>query len=131
MRLPVMYPPMAHAGSLHVDGGILDNVPVTALAGPEGPVIAVNVAGGNRDSAPGSRHGKRLQVPGITDTLLRALTIGSAMTSSEVLAHADVVIQPNPSGIGFLEFHQIDRAREAGRMAARQALPQIMKLVFP
>ncbi|RFZ40348.1 Multidrug resistance protein stp [Mycobacterium marinum] len=131
MRLPVMYPPMAHAGSLHVDGGILNNVPVTALAGPEGPVIAVNVAGGNRDSAPDSRHGRRLQVPGITDTLLRALTIGSAMTSSDVLAHADVVIQPNPSGIGFLEFHQIDRAREAGRMAARQALPQIMKLVFP
>ncbi|MCV7198755.1 MFS transporter [Mycobacterium angelicum] len=130
MRLPVMYPPMAYAGSLHVDGGVLNNVPVTALAGQEGPLIAVNVAGGNPNGAPNSRHGKRLQVPGITDTLLRALTIGSGMASADVLAQADVVIQPNPGGIGFLEFHQIDRAREAGRMAARQALPQIMELVF-
>lgn len=130
MRLPVMYPPMAYAGSLHVDGGVLDNVPVSALAGQEGPLIAVSVTGGKPHRAPGTRAGKRLQVPGLTDTLLRSLTIGSGLASPRVLAQADVVIQPTPSGIGFLEFHQIDRAREAGGIAARQALPQIMELVF-
>jgi NTE family protein len=32
------------------------------------------------------------------------------------------VIEPEDLGVGFLEFHQIDRVREAGRRAAREAL---------
>lgn len=46
-----------------------------------------------------------------------------------VLDQADLAIQPNTSDIGFLEWHQIDRAREAGRIATRESLPQIMTLV--
>jgi predicted acylesterase/phospholipase RssA len=49
--------------------------------------------------------------------------------SSEVLAHADLAIRADTSGIGFLEWHQIDRAREVGRIAAPEALPQIIELV--
>ncbi len=44
LRLPVLYAPMVYNGSLHVDGGVLDNVPVDALAGQEGPLLAVNVS---------------------------------------------------------------------------------------
>jgi NTE family protein len=128
-RLPVMYPPMVYEGSLHVDGSLLANVPVTALAGREGPVIAVSVTGGSADGTPSAGRGTRPRVPDITDTLLRTMTIGSAMASPAVLAQADVVIQPNPRDIGFFEFHQIDRAREAGRIAARAALPRIIELL--
>jgi NTE family protein len=32
------------------------------------------------------------------------------------------VIKPRPDGVGLLEFHQLDVAREAGRAAAREAL---------
>jgi NTE family protein len=32
------------------------------------------------------------------------------------------VITPRPDGVGLLEFHQLDAAREAGRAAARKAL---------
>ncbi|SON60028.1 putative NTE family protein [Mycobacterium simulans] len=130
MRLPFLYAPMPYNGTLHVDGGVLDNVPVTTLVGKDGPLIAVNVAaGGNPSPASSSkRHGKP-RVPGLTDTLLRTMTISSAMASEAVLAQADLVIKPNPIGVGLMEYHQIDRAREAGRIAAREALPQIMELV--
>ena len=37
-------------------------------------------------------------------------------------------IHPDTSSIGFLEWHQIDRAREAGRIATREALPRIMEV---
>ncbi len=57
------------------------------------------------------------------------MTIGSAMASSAVLAQADLAIHPDTSSIGFLEWHQIDRAREAGRIATREALPRIMELI--
>ncbi|WP_204081747.1 MFS transporter [Mycobacterium riyadhense] len=130
MRLPFLYAPMPYNGTLHVDGGVLDNVPVTTLVGKDGPLIAVNVAaGGNPNPASsGNRRGKP-RVPGLTDTLLRTMTISSAMASEAVLAQADLVIKPNPIGVGLMEYHQIDRAREAGRIAAREALPQIMELV--
>jgi predicted acylesterase/phospholipase RssA len=67
-------------------------------------------------------------VPNLVDTLMRTMTIGSAMMSSAVLAQADLAIHVDTSSIGFLEWHQIDRAREIGRIATREALPQIVEL---
>ena len=32
------------------------------------------------------------------------------------------MIKPRAEGVGLLEFHQLDTAREAGRIAARHAL---------
>jgi NTE family protein len=127
-RLPGVSAPMIYNGALHVDGGVLDNVPVGTLAGQEGPVIAVNIGiGGSTSSGP--IDASRLRVPGIADSLIRTMTIGSGMATGGALAQADVVIQPDTSDVGFLEFHQIDRAREAGRLAARAAMPQIMSVV--
>lgn len=45
-------------------------------------------------------------MPGLTDTLLRTMTISSAMASEKVLAQADLVIKPNPIGVGLMEYHQ-------------------------
>ncbi|BBX99237.1 MFS transporter [Mycobacterium lacus] len=130
MRLPFLYAPMPYNGTLHVDGGVLDNVPVTTLVGKDGPLIAVNIASSaNPSPASGSNRRRKPRVPGLTDTLLRTMTISSAMVSEAMLAQADLVIKPNPTGVGLMEYHQIDRAREAGRIAAREALPQIMELV--
>ncbi|EUA89581.1 conserved transmembrane transport domain protein [Mycobacterium ulcerans str. Harvey] len=39
------------------------------------------------------------------------------------------MIRPDTSAVGLLEFHQIDAAREAGRAAARESMPQIMALL--
>jgi NTE family protein len=50
------------------------------------------------------------------------LLLGSENTSEAARRHADLVIKPRPEGVGLLEFHQIDTAREAGRVAARETL---------
>ncbi|MHA7651594.1 MFS transporter [Mycobacterium sp. ML4] len=132
LRLPVLYAPMVYKGALHVDGGVLDNVPVTSLAGPDGPLVAVSVAtGGNPGQTSGPRHGRTPRVPGMVDTLMRTMTISGAMASAAALQQADVVIRPNPHDVGLMEYHQIDRAREAGRIAARNALSQIFSVAGP
>ncbi|WP_082277095.1 MFS transporter [Mycobacterium ostraviense] len=124
MRLPGLYAPQVYDGTLHVDGAVLDNLPVATLAGPEGPVIAVQIGtGGGPHSAADTPR-----VPSIVDTLIRTMTIGSGMASTAELARADLAIRPDVSKVGFLEFHQIDQAREAGRIATRELLPQIMAL---
>ena len=82
-----------------------------------------------RDAACTANHALSLRVPGICDTLMCTMTIGSGMASAAVLAQADLAIQPDANNVGFLEFHQIDRARQAGRIATCEVLPQIMALV--
>ena len=109
---------------------MLDNLPVATLAGEEGPLIAVSVRTGSQARpAPTAKNARSLRVPNIVDTLTRTMTIGSGMASAAMLAQAGLAIQPDSSDVGFLEWHQIDRAREAGRIATREVLPQIMALV--
>jgi predicted acylesterase/phospholipase RssA len=64
-------------------------------------------------------------VPGLGDTLMRTLMMSSAAASDQARAQASVVISPDAAGVGLLEFHQIDRMREQGRLATRAALPAI------
>ena len=104
---------------LLVDGCVLDNLPVgTLLERDEGPIIAVNIGSGDRPAAPGS--GPR--VPGLGDTLLRLMTIGGQGTAQRARDEGAFVITPPSLGVGMMEFHQLDRMVEAGRMAARALL---------
>ncbi|MGZ6804028.1 MAG: MFS transporter [Nocardioidaceae bacterium] len=128
LRLPGLYPPYPLDGRLHVDGGVLDNLPVTALQdAPEGPVVAVSISFGG-----GGGSGRRVgppRVPGVADTLMRTMMMGSAPAAEAAVAAADLVIRPDAAGVGLLEFHQIDRMRESGRAAARAALPALLGLL--
>lgn len=122
LRLPGIYPPQVYNGRLHVDGGVLDNLPVSTRASPDGPLIAVSIGLGG--GGPGSaRQDGSPKVPGIGDTLMRTMTIGSQRGADAALSLAQVVIRPDTGAVGLLEFHQIDAAREAGRVAAREAMP--------
>ncbi len=125
--VPVLAPPQVRGRDLYIDGSLVDNLPVGALAQMgEGPVIAVDVkatlepagdGGARRSSAP-----RPPRPPTIAETLTRVLLLGSSNTSEAARQHADLVIKPKAEGVGLLEFHQIDAAREAGRAAAREAL---------
>jgi NTE family protein len=136
--IPGVFPPVAKAdGRLLVDGGVLDNLPVATMARTgEGPVIAVDVTGGigrfQRPVRPGLARlsrpvrraltGSEAEVPGLGETLVRTLTVGSIDTVAAARLHADLVITPQVDGIGLMEWRAIGRARELGRQAARQAL---------
>lgn len=60
---------------------------------------------------------------------MRTMTISSGISQSAASGRADLLIQPETNDIGLLEWHQIDRAREAGRVATRAAMQQIIDLV--
>jgi EmrB/QacA subfamily drug resistance transporter len=120
VRLPVLFPPYLLNGRLHVDGGVMDNLPVESLAAhDEGPIVAVNISTGS--GAPES-HGRAPRTPALLDTLMRSMMLSAGIASSAALERADLVIAPNARGVGLLEFHQIDQMRAAGRAAAREAL---------
>jgi NTE family protein len=118
-RLPILTPPLQVDGKLLVDGCVLDNLPVdTLLERPEGPIVAVNIGAGERRQRPGETP----RVPALGDALLRLMTIGGQGTAQHARERGAFVITPPSLGVGMLEFHQLDRMVEAGRMAARALL---------
>jgi predicted acylesterase/phospholipase RssA len=126
--LPVIAPPQVRGRDIFIDGSLVDNLPVKAMADMgEGPVIAVDVKAApgrpkNGPEAARARDDRPPRLPSLGETLTRLLLLGSNNTSAAARRHADLVIEPRAEGVGLLEFHQLDNAREAGRAAAREAL---------
>jgi NTE family protein len=123
-RLPVLFPPMQVDGRMLVDGSVLDNLPSWLLTERiEGPVVAVHVSmggSGRANETPVVPRPRR--TPALGETLLRKMTIGSSGAAESARAAGAYVITPPSLGVGMLEFHQLDRMVEAGRMAARELL---------
>ena len=118
-RLPILTPPLQVDGKLLVDGCVLDNLPVdTLLERQEGPIVAVNIGAGERAHRPGEAP----RVPALGDALLRIMMIGGQGTAQHARERGAYVITPPSLGVGMMEFHQLDRMVEAGRMAARALL---------
>jgi predicted acylesterase/phospholipase RssA len=126
LSLPVIFPPHRVGDRLLVDGGVLENLPVRPLAeSNEGPVVAVDISsgGGSRTSTNGVPR-----VPGLGETLMRTMLIGGADSLVASRQQAAILVTPDTRGIGLLEFHQIDAAREAGRAAGRAVLEALRAL---
>ena len=106
-----------------VDGALIDNLPVSVMAeSGEGPIIAVDIRMGAPRPSGATRTPAR--VPLLSETLMRSLFFG-ARRGSALDEQVTLAITPHSAGVGLLEFHQIDRVREAGRLAAQEALAQL------
>jgi predicted acylesterase/phospholipase RssA len=115
--LPVLFPPQLLNGRVLVDGALSDNCPITAFTKvAEGPVVAVRI--GNASS--GSH---RERVPSLGETLMRVMQMGDRRVSDDAAANmATITVTPDTRGVGLLEFHQINAARDAGLRAGEAAV---------
>ena len=126
--LPIIAPPQIRGREMFIDGSLVDNLPVKAMADMgEGPIVAVDVKAAFERTKPGqvaaaAPDNRPRRPPGLGETLTRVLLLGSENTTQAARRYADLVIRPRAEGVGLLEFHQLDAAREAGRAAAREAL---------
>jgi NTE family protein len=118
--MPLLASPQVRGRQLLVDGSLVDNLPIGTMAAlGEGPMIAVDVKASfeREGAAPGDAR-----TPSLAETMTRVLLLASSNTSAAARRHADLTIKPRNEGMGLLEFHQLDRAREAGRRAVHEAL---------
>ncbi len=137
MCLPIIAPPQVRGREMFIDGSLVDNLPVEAMANMgEGPIIAVDVKAQLDHPPPAAGAGAQpngerpARTPSLGETLARVLLLGSTNTSESARRHADLIIKPQAEGVGLLEFHQLDAAVEAGRSAARQTLEQTGGVLF-
>ena len=118
MSIPGLVPPLSRSGRLLVDGGVLNNLPIDAMAdAAEGPIVAVDVVrrleASDEDEPP---------LPSIMETLSRATVLGSVERAERNRDLALLVIAPEVQQIPLRDFRSLDRAIEAGRAATRAAL---------
>jgi NTE family protein len=66
--------------------------------------------------------GTDVALPPLQETLLRSVELASPKGNLRELPRVAAIIEPDVSAIGPLEFHNIDAALEAGRIATRAAL---------
>jgi predicted acylesterase/phospholipase RssA len=120
MCVPGIGAPVALGDRLLVDGGVLDNLPISRMADErEGPLIACDVTQPEQRSiAPG----EALPVPSLMDTIMRLMLLGTTDTQAEARRYADLFIEPSHAGVGRTEFHLLDTMRDSGRRAAAAAL---------
>ncbi len=117
MSIPGLVPPLPRGGHLLVDGGVLNNLPVDAMAdSDEGPIVAFDVVRrleASDEDAP---------LPSIMETLSRATVLGSVERAERNRELALLVVSPDVQDIPLRDFRSLDRAIEAGQAAARRAL---------
>ena len=125
VRLPGIVPPRRVGDQLHVDGGVLDNLPIGVMAAEgEGPVLGVDIA-------EPFGAGAVTALPHIVDTVGRAMTIGSWRRDDPSRALAREIIVPDLGDIGLFDFRRLDDLVERGRAAGRAAAARLADLRTP
>jgi NTE family protein len=119
--IPGVFEPVTHQGKILVDGGVVDNIPISvAKAKGADIVIAVDISGniGNTNIT---------NVMGVT---LQATNIMFALNVEQSKKDADVLIVPAGIGdVGMLDFTQKKRCMQAGIEATKRAMPSIHKVI--
>ena len=121
MSLPALSPPRKYGRTVLVDRSLTDNCPTPVFTQlPEGPVLEVQIGG----AAIGAH---RTRLPSLGKRLMRAMLMGNGPGNPAGRVPATVTVMPDTRGIGLLEFHQIDAARESGLQAGRATVAALLR----
>ena len=136
---PGLWPPVVDdRGHLFVDGGVLDNLPVSAMkAKGVGVTIAVNVSGRrdltvacvDREIATWPQFAYRVitgrgapSYPSIVPTIMRLGLLASLGAQAEAIEQADLYVDPPVADIGMANYRRFDDAVDAGYRSMADAL---------
>jgi len=114
--IPGVFQPVEHQGKLLVDGGLIDNVPVS-VAREKGADIVIAVDIGQQVT--------NFDIADVIDVMLQSVAIMSAENARVKKREADVLIAPKVGDVGMLDFTQKKRCMQAGIEATRKMMPEI------
>lgn len=116
--LPGAFTPLEDGDRLLVDGGLINNLPVSVVQEMGADyIIAVDLAGMEETHTPPRNL---LEMWGLTFYTLVGFTHSQA-------GLADCLIRPDVSRFNFVDFSQVEALIEQGRQAAEAALPQLFR----
>jgi NTE family protein len=124
--LPGVFPPVEVNGEVHVDGGVLNNMPADQMRDTgAGFVLGVDVGA---DALPPDASASTSQVRlNLLELLVRVGSIGDGALATARRKHCDILIVPNVGSIGLLNFKAYERAIQEGVTAISARLPDLAK----
>ncbi len=115
--IPGIFVPVEMNGRLLVDGGIVENVPISPLQEMKVDlIIAVDLNSGLREERPGN----------IVEVLLRSFNFMLASATRLQIEGADILIQPDLSAFNMYDMDQSGNLFEAGYLEAMKMLKEVM-----
>jgi NTE family protein len=125
ISVPGIFAVVKHEGRYLVDGGLTTPVPVQVVKKMGADfIIAVNVAPDASD-----RVKKRRKEPSIFHVIMQSIYITTYAMARHNLEDADIVIEPDLSGIGAGDFKKARECIIRGEQAARSAIPEIKRVL--
>jgi NTE family protein len=114
--IPGVFNPVEYQGKLLVDGGVMDNIPIS-VAREKGAdiVIAVDI----------SENVINFNITNLIDVMVQSINIMFRENVVHKLKDANVLIVPAVGDVGMLDFTQKKRCMQAGIEATRRAMPEI------
>jgi len=119
-----IFPPVIEAGTIHVDGGVLNNMPVDIIRDfGVSSVIAVDVGSIWRTASSGG------DPVSMVELLWRVGTIGDGSGENAERGDADLVLKPAVAHLGLFGWRAVDAAFAAGRRVVDEHLQDIRAVV--
>jgi NTE family protein/lysophospholipid hydrolase len=134
--LPGIMVPVIHDGTVHVDGGVMNNLPGDIMRRQAGFVITVDVDS-RENMSPGFAEypspwkiirsralpwKKRIPIPNVAEIMMATIMTGCRKNADAVKEDADLSLDPPVQGIGILDFKNIEKTARAGYEYTRSML---------
>ena len=133
INLPVLSVPIVRNGQALIDGGLVNNIPANVLVSMGcNFVIAVSVTAKLETSFCDIKPEKPTlsrNKPGLVPTILRSLLVQNYNLNAFGVQPADVVIEPDVTGIDPSEFMRAKELAVIGEAAALDQVPKIQRLL--
>ena len=133
INLPVLSVPIVRNGQALIDGGLVNNIPADVLVSMGcNFVIAVSVTAKLETrfcDISAEKPTLSRNKPGIVPTILRSLLVQNYNLNAFGVQPADVVIEPDVSGIDASEFMRAKELAAIGETAALEQVPKIHRLL--
>jgi NTE family protein len=133
INLPVLSVPIVRNGQALIDGGLVNNIPANVLVSMGcNFVIAVSVTAKLETSFCDIKPEKPTlsrKKPGIVPTIFRSLLVQNYNLNAFGVQPADVVIEPDVTGIDASEFMRAKELAVIGEAAALEQVPKIHRLL--
>jgi NTE family protein len=132
ISIPVVFVPVNYDGVYLVDGGTVNPVPADVVKSMGATcTIAVNVLNDpHRKKRLGLTGDKKLtKPPSVLNSLIQSIYIMEYGIVRASILKADIIIEPDVSGLEAFEFYRGKEAIDAGYEAALAVIPEIRKLL--
>ncbi len=133
INVPVLSVPIVRNGQALVDGGLVNNIPANVLVSMGCNFVIAGSVSAKLESRFCDIHPEKSRLPGkrpgIVPTILRSLLVQNYNLNAFGVQPADVVIEPDVTGIDPSEFMRAKELAAIGEAAALEQVPKIHRLL--